>query len=620
MKKKVRRGYNKGIKKYLIFFLLCLIAYEGLALYFPMLLLDLTVIAEDTFNDGSTGVGKLVLHGFLLLAFIILIFGVQFLTELMGNVYADKYQGNIRKSLYDKFSRMSNEQIDQMGIARILPIMMNDSGWLKSLNRRLIQTCVVFPVAILGSIIVLFTFKKGGDYTWVYGVTALASIPIVLLFFYLNSRRMGKFIPKSVSAYDEYFLNVKEGITGAKDIRILGKAEERSADFEQNVLSQQRQWLATNRAHHLSKGFNAILFTTVTIGIILFGAHFNVSTERIYSVAVLNTAVQYIDKIRDGTHTMFTWFVDYIPRCRYTVKRYNKIYALPEQPLDGGLEQLPVYSKHHLQIQNLSFQYPNGKMELDDVSIDIPSGQAVAIAGGIGSGKSVLSQILLKFKDPTAGRIILNDIDIAQLNPSFWRRELLSFCSGSPRFIPGTIRDNMRFLNPDITDEEIMKTFRDMGAMDFVDKFEGYFLDFIINDHSLNDSAKNVLNIVRTVLKNAEIYVFNQCFEHVKYSYITRLMARLKRENKTCLFITYDGTVCKSCDTIYVLKKGRISDIGTHEVLIKSNKDYRVLHTSEVGVFLYEETGAEDDGLIASGDDRSDIHNVVEGVVEVTHT
>lgn len=612
MKKKVRRGYNKGIKKYLIFFVLCLIAYNGLALYFPMLLLDLTVKAEDIFNEGSSGVGALILHGFLIIAFIFLIFGIQFLTEFMGNIYADKYQGNIRKSIYNKFSRLSSEQIDQMGIARILPIMMNDSGWFKSLNRRLIETCIVFPVAILGSIGLLFY------YNWIYGLAGIVTIPLVLLFFYLSSRRINKVIPKSVNAYDEYFLNIKEGITGAKDIRLLGKAEERNADFEEHQKWQQRQWLATNRAINLSNGFHAILYALITIGIIILGAAFNLSSEQIYGVAVLNTAITYINNIRDGSNKMFKWFVDFIPRCRYTKKRYNKIYNLPESPSDTGLEQIPVYSNHHLKIQNVSYRFPNGKVELDDVSLDIPAGHAVAIAGGIGSGKSVLAQLLLKIKDPTAGQIMVNDTDIAGLKSSFWRRDILSFCSGSPRFIPGTVRDNMKFLNPEVSDEEIMKTFRDIGAQDFVDRFEGYFLDYTINDRSISDSIKNVLNIVRTILKKAEIYVFSQCFEHIKYSYITKMIAKLKKEKKTCLFIAYDGTVCKNCDIIYVLKSGRVSDIGTHEHLIKVNNDYRILHTSEVGAFRRYDEGTESD--VAAGAGNSDFSNVVESHVEVNHT
>ena len=613
MKKKVRRGYNRGIKKYLIFFVLCLIIFEALAITFPMLLQNITKIPEETFASEGSNVGPLISQGFLVLAFIILIFGIQFLTEFIGNIYADKYQGNIRKSIYDKFSHLSGEQIDQMGVARILPIMMNDSGWFKSLNRRLIQTCIVFPVAILGSIGVLFLFCG-----WIYGVVALTSIPLVLLFFYINSRRINKVIPKSVNAYDEYFLNIKEGITGAKDIRLLGKAEERNADFDEHQKWQQRQWLATNRATNLSNGFNAILFTIITIVIIILGALFNLEPNQTAGIIALNTAIQYINKIWTGTHTMFTWFVDFIPRCRYTQKRYNKIYSLPEQPRDCGLEQIPMFSKHHLQIQNISFRFPNGKVELDDVSIDIPAGGAIAVAGGIGSGKTVLSQLLLKFKDPTSGKIMVNDIDIAQLKSSFWRRDILSFCSGSPRFIPGTIRDNMKFLNPDITDEEIMKTFRDIGAQDFVDKFEGYFLDFIINDRSISDNVKNVLNIVRTIIKKAEIYVFSQCFEHVKYSYITKMITKLKKEKKTCLFIAYDGTVCKNCDTIYVLKSGRISDMGTHEHLIKENKDYRILHTSEVGAFRRYDEKTESE--VAAGAGNSDFSNVVESAVEGNHT
>jgi len=145
----------------------------------------------------------------------------------------------------------------------------------------------------------------------------------------------------------------------------------------------------------------------------------------------------------------------------------------------------------------------------------------------------------------------------------------------------------MKLLAPEVTDEQILGAFYDIGAKDFVKKFDN-MLDFEIKGN-INDSTKNVLNMVRTILKPAEIYVFFQCFEHVKHHYIVKMMAKLKKEKKTSLFITYDGSVCKYCDTIYVLKQGTVSAVGTHAELIKSNKDYRNLHSAAAGVLVYEE-------------------------------
>jgi len=201
--------------------------------------------------------------------------------------------------------------------------------------------------------------------------------------------------------------------------------------------------------------------------------------------------------------------------------------------------------------------------------------------------------MLVKSNRPTEGTITFNEIDIEQINTSTWRNSFISYCESIPRFIPGTIRDNFKLFAPDITDEQILNTFKDLGASHFIKMFDN-ILDFEIKESTnLSEGTKNILSIVRAVLKPAQIYVFNQCFEHVKHTYITRLMALLKRNKKTAIFLSYDSSVCKQCDTIYVLNQGSISGSGTHAELIKNNKDYRELHSSTLGVMVYEEEKVE---------------------------
>jgi ATP-binding cassette subfamily B protein len=586
--KATRPMYSKGIKKHMLLFVLCLIALEGLSLYFPILLQNVTSVAEDQFDGG--GVLPLVWQGLLVLGFIILLFGVNFLTEYIGAVYTDKYQANIREKLYEKFSRLSSDQIDQIGAARIMPALMNDPSWLKLYHRRLVNLWVYFPVAILGSFIMLFTLN------WIYALFAFASIPFVMVFSWICIRRMTTFIPASVDAFDEYFFNIKEGIRGARDIRILGKADERSADFEHYVTLNSRQSLATDRALALSTGFNAILFTIITIAIIVYGAAMNLTPGEMSGIVVLNTAIQYINKVWTGSHQIFTWFIDYLPRCRFTYKRLDKFYAMPDQPQAGGLKQIPVYENNHMHVGGVSLKRPSGKIELDNINIEIPDGKTVAIAGGISSGKSALANMLLKMDTPTQGAIAFNEIDIQQINTSMWRREIISYCATLPKFIPGTVRDNFRLLAPGVTDEQIMDAFHDIGADDFVEKFTS-LLDFNITENAnLSLGTKHIFAIVRCILKPAQIYVFNQCFEHVKHSYIVRLMAKMKREKKTAVLISYNASVCKHCDQIYVLNSGKISGSGTHAELMKTNKDYRELHSSAFGVLVYDDKKIEQKG------------------------
>jgi ABC-type multidrug transport system fused ATPase/permease subunit len=267
---------------------------------------------------------------------------------------------------------------------------------------------------------------------------------------------------------------------------------------------------------------------------------------------------------------------------------------MPEAPVATGLTQIPVHAKNNLKIKNVSFKHTNGKSIISNIDFEVPSGKTIAIAGGIDSGKSMLADIITKMKSPTDGAVFFNDIDLEQVNSNHWRREYISYCNNAPKFIPGTIRENFKIFAPNVTDEEIIKAFNDIGAGQFVKKFNN-FLDFTIKEGTpLSEGVKNILNIVRCILKPAHLYVFNQCFEHVRHEYINKLMAKIKREKKTAVFVTYNGLVCKNCDTIHVLSGGKITGTGTHAQLSKTNKAYRELHAAGVGVMIIDEQGAKE--------------------------
>ena len=575
----------------MVFFILSLLLLEGLAVVFPMILQEVAITASRQVEGADTNIMPVVWRGVMVLGFIILISAVHFLTEFLGALYADKYQANVRQKLYEKFSKLSKEEIEKIGASRILPTITNDSAWIKMYHRRLVTLVVFFPVAIIGSFIMLFTL---GTYGWVYALFAFATIPFIGLFFWWNVRRVRRVIPQAVHAYDEYFFNIKEGIVGAKEIRILGKAEERSTEFATHVKHSRQQTLTIDRSLAMSAGFNAILFTLITIAIIVFAAMTNRSTGEMRVIVYLNTAIQYINRIWNGSHMMFGWFIDGLPRCQYTYKRLHKFYSVPEQVQEGGLKQLPNYTSNTLKFNNVSYRQPNGKARLNNINIEIPNGKFIGIAGGIQGGKGIMADMLLKMTSPTDGEITFNEIGLEQIHSPTWRREIISYCSDSPKFIPATVRDNIKLLAPDATDEQIMKVFKDLGAASYIKQFDN-ILDFEIKEGTnLSDGMRNLLSLVRGILKPAQIYVFNQCFEHVRHSYITRLMARLRREKKTAVFLSYDGSVCKLCDKIYVLHKGEISGEGTHAELIKDNKAYRDLHTSTLGVMVIEEEAEVD--------------------------
>lgn len=567
------REYGKGLKKYIFFFVFFLIVTEGLALAFPMILQSVTESIIEVQASGDLGVGRILLSGLLVFGFIILIFVITMVTEYFGALFGNKYATNVRRKIFNKVQKIAPETLEEYGAAKVLPILFNDTVWLRLYRRRLVAAFVFVPVAIFGSFLMMFMLNP-----W-YGLIALGSVPFALLFFWFSSRRMKRIFATSVDAFDSYFTNVNEGIVGARDIRILGKVEERTDEFEKIVKTHQHQTRTSATLNNFSISIHALIFTLITVIIIIFGVTVT-DMQTTQQLVELNTALQYVVRVQAAAHLLFTWFFEHIPRVRITRRRVQEIYDLPEVKEGGGLREVPNFAEPRLEFSNISYAYANMSRGLHQINLTVPHNTRIAISGGIGSGKTIVPKLILGDVVPQSGEILFNQIDVSSINNNVLRRQIFSYGSSVPDFIAGTVRDNMRLLAPGVNDQDILQAFSDI-APDWTSRFKN-LLDFELNPKKpLSMGMRNILNIVRTVLKPAPIYIFNQCFEHVRSDYLDNLMTRLEKDKKTTLFITYDGAICKRCDNIYVLKNGKIQGSGRHAQLLKTNEDYQKFYTTQ---------------------------------------
>ena len=569
--------YFRGVKKFVALAIVFLLLQEVLALVFPMLLKN---VADLVYKTGTVA-NDIVMGGILVLGVVVLIFAINFCSELFMSIAIGSFQKKMREDMYEKIQNAPTEKINEMGSGQILPLFMNDTAWVRNMQKQLLIFYVYFPITILGSIIMLFVLEP------IYALFALGAMPIVLVFFIINSRNVGKIMKKSIPAFDVMHDDVKEGIIGAKEVRVFGKAKQREKDFAKNAWLNRVQSTKTQQATNLSTSFNALLFTIITVVIIVYGAY---TMTDVSGIIVINTCMQYAKKLFDGAHYTFTLFVDFIPRVKIANDRISKVYGLPiDTTNDGKFSKPEGAAGSHFQFVSVGFKHPNKMTALTSINMTIEPGTMVAVTGGIGSGRTIIPQLILQSLKPSNGQILIGGTDISEINPTYYRRNVVCLCHQEPDFIPGTIRDNLKLLNPSVTDEAIHKCFEELGEQDFVKKFGKNFLDYPVGErNTFNASTKKLLNLVRSLLKDAPIYLFNQCFEHITNECIGQVMQKMHREKKTCLFVTQNNAVSKHCDNIYVLKNGRIVAEGKHEELLRGNTVYAELCSAAAGRIISE--------------------------------
>jgi len=567
--------YFKGVRKFVFLYIGSLAIMQAMALVFPLLIKNITGLVPG----ASTS--EIILNGLFVLFVAALIFIVNLLGEMFGAKAFASFQKNLRAEMFEKLQLAPVERVNELDSSTILPLIMNDTAWIRGMQRHIMLFMVILPVAIIGSIIMLFSLEV------FYGLFALASLPFIIIFFIINSRSINKILQKSIPGFDTMHVQVKEGIIGAKEIRVFNKAKKREEEFSEQFYYGRQQSAKTLKAHNLSASFNAALFSLITAGIVIYSA---VTMNNVAQLGTLTAAFLYVNMLWGGSHEIFRLFVDFLPRVKMANERIARIYNLPIDSHGGGSKlDLAEIPEINLEMKGVSYKYPNGVTGLSNVSIKLDKNTRIAVTGGAGSGRTIIPQLLLQYDKPSAGKITVAGTEIHDINQTFYRRDIIAYCDQTPEFIPGTIRNNLSFLSPGITDEQILKFFKDIGAQSFVDKFENFLDHQICERDGFNMATKKLLNLARTLLKPAPIYILNQCFDHINPEYIVKIFAKLKREKKTCLFITQNNIISKHCDTIYVMKKGAISGSGAHEVLIKNNADYREIYLASAGRIISEE-------------------------------
>jgi ATP-binding cassette subfamily B protein len=244
-------------------------------------------------------------------------------------------------------------------------------------------------------------------------------------------------------------------------------------------------------------------------------------------------------------------------------------------------------TKGRVEFENVTFQYPGAEEPaISGVSFTAQPGEVTAIIGGTGSGKSTLAGLIPRFYDVNSGRVLVDGIDVRELRQEELRAKI-GFVPQKAVLFAGTIASNIRFGRDTATDEEVKHAAIVAQAAEFIDqKPEGYAAPVSQGGTNLSGGQKQRLAIARAIVRDTDIYVFDDSFSALDFATDARLRAALKSETtKATVFIVSQriGTVMNA-DRIIVLDDGKVSGIGTHSELLKSCEVYREIAESQASL------------------------------------
>ena len=285
---------------------------------------------------------------------------------------------------------------------------------------------------------------------------------------------------------------------------------------------------------------------------------------------------------------------DSVQELRIAIGRVNDVLQMPREVTTGTATCPPI--KGRLRLENVSFAYDpaSGRTILSDITLDIRPGQKVALVGPSGSGKSTLIKLINRLLEPTAGRVLIDELDIAQIEPNSLRRQI-GVVEQSPYIFAGTVRENIAKAAPDLAFERIATAARLSGAADFIERMPmGYNTRIGEGGRSLSGGQAQRLIIARALANDPGMLILDEATSAldteseraVQRSIDTALSGR------TVVAIAHRLSTIRDADLIVVLKAGRIVEQGSHDALMKARGLYHSLVASGEGVPIDQQKAA----------------------------
>ena len=319
----------------------------------------------------------------------------------------------------------------------------------------------------------------------------------------------------------------------------------------------------------------ALYLSFMTITIIYFGS-FNIESGNLL-IGDLLAFIQYATQIVTS-FLLVAGFFTIMPNIIVSINRVNEIFNTEVSITDGEIDKIDT-TKPIIEFRNVDFKYPNSEENtLTDINFKLEPGKTVAIIGGIGCGKSTILNMIPRLQDVTSGEILLNGKNIKNYKLSTLR-EIISLTPQKTQLFQGTVKSNMKIIDENATDEKINGALK-RANVNFINSLDDEVVQGGLN---FSGGQKQRLSIARSILKECDFYLFDDCFSALDMNTEKIIKNNLKDLNDASILIVSQRiSTIKDADTIIVLDDGKIIDSGTHDKLIESCDIYREIVNSQV--------------------------------------
>ena len=576
-------GQIKEFKKVSILTPLCMIMEVIFEMFIPLLMAS---IIDDGVNAGNMGhiykVGAIM----VVAAFCGLLFGV--LGGKFGAEASAGFARNLRKSMYENIQTFSFSNIDKYSTAGLVTRMTTDVTNLQNAYQMILRMFVRAPISLVTAMIMAFMINARLATIYLIAVFFLGTVLCIMV------PKAAKYFEATFKKYDDLNASVQENVSSIRVVKAYVREDYEKDRFHKASENVYRMFVRAERIVVANMPIMQLTVYTCIILISWLGAKMIV--QNTLTTGELMSLLTYCMNILMSLMMLSMVFV-MITMSGASAKRVAEVL---EEKADLINPENPDFEikDGSIRFEHVSFSYRKGSGQnvLQDINLDIKSGETIGIIGGTGSSKSSLVNLISRLYDVEEGTVYVGGKDVRRYDLETLRNNVAMVLQKNVLF-SGTILNNLKWGNKDATDEECKEACRLACADEFIEKMpEGY--DTYIEQGGTNVSGgqKQRLCIARALLKNPKILILDDSTSAVYTATDARIRKAMATHipGTTKIIIAQRVSSIESADHIIVLEDGKINGYGTHEELLANNVIYRDVYESQTsgsGDFDIEEGG-----------------------------
>ncbi|WP_288869801.1 ABC transporter ATP-binding protein [uncultured Ruminococcus sp.] len=529
-------------------------------------------------DDGVLGqdMDLIIRTGLLMLLVLIGGGACGIAASAFGGIASQSFSRDLRVDVFKRVMGLSFEQTDKFTTGSLVTRLTADITAIQQMVDFMLRMLVRDSLLFFGGIIMMLTLNVR------FGIIILCALPVEIIMMIVILKKANPYYSIVAKRLDSVNSVVQENVTGARVVKAYVREDTEEKRFDDANISLMESNLRVQTLMAILQPLLMIILNLSVIAVIVIGG-WQVQAQAM-KVGEVMAAITYLTQVLHGVMMMSMMFQT-LAKASASANRLREVLET-DPVIKSGSVSLSDKTGGTVSFKNVSFSYPEtkGRPVNSDLTLDIKSGESVAILGATGSGKSSLVNLIPRFYDCTAGEVLVDGVNVKDCKLDELRKKVGIVLQKSELF-SGTVEDNIKWGDKNATHEEVISAAQAAQADEFIQKIPAGYEGIIAEKGaSLSGGQKQRLSISRAVLKKPEILILDDSTSALDLGTEAKLRAEIDRKmnGTTLIIIAQRIQSVKSCDRIAVLDHGKLCACDTHENLLKTCEVYQDIYASQV--------------------------------------